>query len=101
LISIIIWTVVLFFTAPILIIAIVSVFIGTVLGFVLAGDIKGLIHFIKQLQPLFLPFVVSFVVGYGLVELLITGLEFSILKTYFICSIVCGLYFNVFSKKIL
>jgi hypothetical protein len=103
LISVIIWTVVLFFTAPILFVMAVAVFIGLLFSYLIVGDLKGLNCFIKQTKLFALPVVVSFIVGYGVGDIVYVSFNShslpTLLKIYGIGCIVGSMYFNFYNKK--
>ena len=104
LISVIIWTVVLFFTAPILFIVGVAVFIGLLFSCLIVGDLKGLNSFIRQTKLFILPVVVSFIVGYGVGDIVSVSFDSpslpTILKIYGVGCVVGSMYFNFYSKKL-
>lgn len=103
LISVIIWTFVLFFTAPILFIAAVAVFIGLLFSYLIMGDLKGLNGFIKQTKLFALPVVVSFIVGYGVGDIVYVSFDspslLTSLKIYGVGCIAGSMYFNFYNKK--
>lgn len=100
LISVIIWTFVLFFTAPILFVMAVAVFIGLLFSSLITGGIKQTQLFLKQTSKFILPVVTGFIVGYGVGEFLTLGFGSSMTTVYLIGCVVGSMYFNFYSKKL-
>jgi hypothetical protein len=100
LISVVIWTVVLFFTAPILFVMAVAVFIGLLFSSLITDGIKQTQLFLKQTTKFILPVFIGFFVGYGVGEFLTVGFGLSMTTVYLVGCIVGSMYFNFYSKKL-